>query len=157
MAPEDDTISSAEMPAGHKLALDSAHNVRVVEHGLQLEDGWYAVNATPWVPSTHKYRLADTSFFSPRVKGLGVVDGKVAISSSYKIYSSTGKMLREDGNGETVHRFPEAEANDAYFMMPIAMLDSLDSNSKYFDVRYELKDRITGKSIEGLYRIHMEP
>ncbi len=156
IAPEDDTVSGAEMPAGQPLALDSTHNTRVIEHGLQYEDGWYTVNPNRWVPSTHKYRHGDTVFFSPRVKGYGVSDGKVAISSSWKIYSSAGKMLCEGGSGKTISRFPEAEAPFACFMMPVELLDSLDPSSTHFDVRYELKDRITGKSIEGLYRIYME-
>lgn len=155
-ASEVDTVSGAEMPVGQSLALDSTHNIRVVEHGLQFEEGMYTVNSRRWVTSTHKYGRSDTAFFTPVVKGYGVANGKVSVSSSWKIFSSAGRLLREADDGKTVHRFPEDEASYASFMVPVATLDSLDSTATHFDVRYELKDRITGKSIEGLYRIHMD-
>lgn len=156
LSPEDDSVSDAEMPAGQSLALDSAHNTRVVEHGLQFESGFYAGSGKPFLLSSHKYVRGDTVFFTPVVTGYGVADGKVAISSSWRIYNASGEMVLEAGNAKVVHRFPAADVRYASFIVPVNKLDSVDASSPHFDVRYELKDRITGKSMEGMYRIHMD-
>lgn len=157
---EDDSTSGAEMPAGMPLALDSIHNVRVVEHGLQFDDGYYYAcdsSGQRWVPSTHRYRTNDTALFNPIIKGFGAANGKVSISPSYIVRAADGRVIYNNVASKYVSRFREDEARFATFLMPVAWLDSLTGShtASHYDVEYTLKDRITGKSLEGIYRIHI--
>jgi hypothetical protein len=156
----EDSISTAEMPTGQPLVLDSSHNVRVAEHGLQFDEGYYYVRDSSkprWVPSSHGYGHDDTAYFTPVVKGYGVVDGKVAVSCSITIRDSDGKVIHDSRGGKHVSRFPEGSAPYASFEMPVAWLDSLAerSDAPYYDVEYALKDRVNGRSMDGIFRIHV--
>ena len=152
-ASEDDTISAAEMPVGQALALDSTHNVRVQESGLQFEEGMYADANRNWVPSSHKYRFRDTAFFTPVTTGWASRADTVSMSSFYEVISPFGTVVRSGGSGsKAVERFHAGVAPYIPFAIPLA---DLDSTVEYYDVRFKLKDRITGKSMEGLYRIHV--
>lgn len=160
IASEDDTVSGAEMPAGQPLALDSTRNMRVVEHGLQFEAGYYyGSGGYRYVPSSHRYYMADTTFFNPLITGYGASDGKVSVSlSEMLIRDAGGKVILDQRGSKHVSRFPENTASFATFYMPIAWLDSLagSQSAPHYDIKYTLKDRISGKGIEGLYRIHVQ-
>lgn len=150
----DDSVSGAEMPVGQVLALDSTLNVRVQESGLWFEEGIYADANRSWVPSSHKYQPHDSAYFTPIVKGWTSRADTVSMSSFYEVLSPSGKVVRSGGSGiKAIERFHTSAAPYIPFVISLA---GLDSTAPHYDVRFRLKDRISGKSIEGLYRIHID-
>jgi len=148
-------MSPKEVSDSQPLALDSLHNFKVRTNGLELEETYYFSRGV-YVPSSHRFGLEDTAFFMPVIEGYGVADGKVSVGCSYKIYNAEGKLLRDVGDMKTVERIDSSAASHTPFMLPMQKLDSLDKTSPYYDVTFALKDRITGKSAEGIFRIRAD-
>jgi hypothetical protein len=134
--------------------LHSKHSVRVIEHGLQLEDRIYGANGSPYVPSSHRYGHSDTAYFSPITTGWDTTGGLVTAGWSIEIFAPSGKVLSKAGTGnKRVVRLPEFEARNIPFAIPLA---GLDTSVDYYNVKWTRTDKVNGKSIKGLYRIYLK-
>lgn len=151
---EADSSTELTAPAGTPLTLDSGRNVRVVARGLERKLEVYSTSRGQWVPSTHEFSIDDTVLFTAVATGWQSVNGKVSVKSSYTVRAPDGNVVREASTSmKTVERIEEADAPAETFAVP---LQGFNPSVPYYDVQFSMRDVASGKSMDGIFRIHMK-